>query len=106
MANFALSCTIASEKANCVINIDIVNPIPANIPTPISPFQLRPIGRRTNFILTLIHVNNKIPIGFPKDNPKIIPKLLADNNDGIDSPEKTNVVLLKANSGKITKETG
>jgi len=60
-------------KANRVIKIDIVNPIPPNIPAPNMFFHFKSLGNLLMPKLTARKENSKIPSGFPTTRPKIIP---------------------------------
>ena len=73
--NLALFITVSFSKANKVIKIDIVKPIPPKKPTPNTDFQLISLGNLQIPILTAIKVNKNIPIGFPIIRPSAIPKL-------------------------------
>ena len=56
------------------MKIDMVNPIPASNPKPKICFQLALFGNFEKPNLTDNQENKVTPIGFPKANPKIIPK--------------------------------
>lgn len=75
MIIFALLIINWLSKANNVINIDIVNPIPPKIPILKSVFQFTSSGNRQSLKFTANFENRNIPNGFPKINPKIIPML-------------------------------
>ena len=74
MMNFALLITVTSSKAKRVTKMDIVNPIPPNIPTPAIFFQFKFFGNLVNFSCTAKKQNVTIPIGFPNTKPNRIPK--------------------------------
>ena len=73
--NLALLITASLSKANKVIKIDIVNPIPPKKPTPKTDFQFISLGNLHKPIYTVIKVIKNIPRGFPIIRPNAIPKL-------------------------------
>ena len=93
------------SKAKMVIKIDIVNPIPANMPTPKMCFQRIAYGNEENFKVTAVKQNNKIPNGLPTINPNIIPKLLLVFKLLAQLASITTDVFAKANKGKIKNAT-
>ena len=71
-----LSLIIKSlSNAKRVIKIDIVKPIPPNNPIEVICFQLTFFGNLLNLVLTANQENDKIPNGFPINNPQIIAAL-------------------------------
>ena len=75
IANFALFWMEISLKAKRVINIDIVNPIPASIPTERICLNLNPLGKEHSFNLIPMKLKSQIPNGLPNISPRIIPIL-------------------------------
>lgn len=69
----AISCTAASLKANRAIKTDMVKPIPANIPAPISCDHDTPSGRELHFSCTSKKQADIIPSGLPIAKPKLMP---------------------------------
>ncbi len=75
ITNFELLIIFWSSNANNVINIDIVNPIPPNKPTPKIDLQFRFFGSLQIPNVTAKKVTMKMPNGLPTTNPIEIPKL-------------------------------
>lgn len=75
MVIFESFCSSKSSKANNVIKIDMVKPMPPKNPTPIIDFQFKSSGSLQIPKLTAKKLIRTIPIGFPITNPKEIPKL-------------------------------
>ena len=106
IANLALFWTEISLKAKRVINIDMVNPIPATIPTENICLNLNPLGSEQSLSLTPIKLINQIPNGFPINSPRIIPMLYGWRIVLVKSPSILMAVLARANIGITKKETG
>jgi len=104
--NLALFITVTLSKANNVMKIDIVNPIPAKKPTPIIFFQFKSSGNCVILNFTIKKVNNTMPNGFPITNPKIIPNEYSSEKLCNQSEPITIAVLHKANKGNIKNATG
>jgi len=68
-----LTIVLFSLKAKSVMNIDIVNPIPASSPTPIRCFFLISFGRVHKPIAIPKTEKINIPKGLPRINPRMIP---------------------------------
>ena len=64
-----------SSKANNVMNIDMVKPIPAKNPTPKILLHYMSEGNFASFSFTPMYDMIIIPNGFPITSPAIIPKL-------------------------------
>ncbi len=93
-------------KASKVIKMDMVKPIPPNIPAPIMSFQRNSLGKEQMPRLTAKNENNQIPKGFPITKPAIIPTELEFNRPSCQSPVIGIPVLAIANKGRIKKATG
>ena len=75
ITNFALLIIVSLSNARSVINMDMVNPIPAKNPTPATDCQFKSSGSLQSPSLTAKKVNRKIPTGLPAISPASIPKL-------------------------------
>ena len=75
ITNLALLIKVGSLKANNVINMDIVKPMPPKKPAPIMDFQLRSSGSLHIPKETAAKLNRKIPKGLPTIKPKAMPML-------------------------------
>ena len=75
MVIFELFCNSKSSKANNVMNMDMVNPMPPKKPTPIIDFQFKSCGSLQTPKVTAKKLNRTIPMGLPIISPKEIPKL-------------------------------
>ena len=73
IAIFELFTKSGSSKASRVIKIDMVKPIPAKNPNPITFFQFSSAGKAHTPIAEPAKTNKKIPSGFPNIRPAIIP---------------------------------
>ena len=93
-------------NANSEINIDIVNPMPASIPVPKICFLRISFGIEHHPKATPAIENKNIPMGFPSNNPRNIPKLFEPFNALIESEEIRIAVFANANSGRIINATG
>ena len=71
--NLALLIIAALSKANKLIKIDMVNPIPPKKPAPNNFFILKSLGNFANPISIARYENTIIPKGLPIIRPKIIP---------------------------------
>lgn len=101
--SFASAIYDGSEKESIAININIVKPIPANKPTPMTCNQLAPSGRELSFIFTHKKDVSKIPIGFPINNPNPIPKPKLEVSPLIISDSRVMFVFANANKGMMKK---
>ena len=72
-ASLEVFIVTGSEKASKVINIDIVNPIPANKPIPNKCFFFMSSGIVHNPSAAPRRDTANIPIGLPSNKPRIIP---------------------------------
>ena len=75
MVIFELFCSSKSSKANNVMNMDMVNPMPPKNPIPIIDFQFKSCGSLQIPHVTAKKLNRTIPRGLPIINPKEMPKL-------------------------------
>jgi hypothetical protein len=96
----------ASLNASRVMNIDMVNPIPAKNPTPNKSLFLMPSGKLHKPMATESNENVRIPTGFPKISPVKIPRLFVDTKPSAQLSGIAIPVLAKANSGNMTNATG
>ena len=71
--NLASLMYCGSRNANIEMKMDIVNPIPAKIPTPNTRLKLTAVGSSLKPVFTAIKVAKSIPTGFPTTKPKKIP---------------------------------
>jgi hypothetical protein len=101
IANLELTTITGSGKAKMVIKIDIVNPIPANMPAAKICFHATPDGKEAVLNCTANALNSTIPIGFPNVKPIRIPKLFKDPKVCTISPEKIIPVFANAKTGTI-----
>src|SRR5690606_33085754 len=69
MAILAAAKSEGTGNASEAINSDIVNPIPASAPAPVSCLQLYDTGLSAMLNFTASQLNNSIPIGFPMTSP-------------------------------------
>lgn len=106
MTNLVLFIIFTSSNASNVIKMDIVNPIPANVPTPKMCFQFKSLGIVHKLSLVDRYVNNKIPKGLPSTSPKNIPKLYFSKIMDERLLFKNIIVLAKAKIGNIKNATG
>ena len=105
--NFAISWyNLLSGNARLDTKIDIVNPIPARIVTPISTSQFTFVASRTILNLVSRYTARDIPNGFPKNKPKITPIDSGDMSPAIEEEEIIILVLASAKIGIIKKLTG
>ena len=96
-----------SPKANSVIKIDMVNPIPPNMPTPKMCFHSKSLGLVDIFKATAKNANKKIPTGFPNINPKKIPKLsFVNKSSAKEAVLMVMAVLASAKMGSMINDTG
>lgn len=75
MTNLAWLIMVVSLKANKVMNMDIVKPIPPKKPAPMMDFQLRSAGSLQIPKETAAKLNKKIPRGLPTIKPRDMPML-------------------------------
>jgi hypothetical protein len=75
ITSLELLIMVSLSNASKVMNMDIVNPIPAKKPRPKIDFQLISAGNLHILKLTAINVKIKIPSGLPIIRPNAIPKL-------------------------------
>ena len=81
--NFAsLSKALLPENERTAMNIDMVKPIPASIPTPRIWAHVARSGKAERPDLTASHETTDMPIGFPTTNPSTMPI-----PSGVKSPE-------------------
>ena len=106
MAIFEFTISDSLSNAKSVIKMDIVNPIPPNIPAPKMFFQCNPFGKMQIPKVTPKYERNPIPNGFPIINPRIIPILLLCDKPSYQLVFIIIQVFAKANKGKIKKATG
>ena len=71
--NFEFVIIWWSSNAKSVTKMDMVKPIPPRNPIPIIFFQFKSSGKWVNFNFTDKYVKRKIPIGFQRTSPKMIP---------------------------------
>ena len=86
--------------------MDIVNPIPPNIPAPKIFFHFKSLGSLQIPIVTAKKEKRKIPNGLPTTSPSIIPIEFAWLNPSCQLPFMAMQVLAMANNGRIKKATG
>ena len=101
---FTISESVSNAKS--VMKMDIVNPIPPNIPAPKMFFQCKPFGKMQSPKVTPKYERSPIPKGFPMINPRIIPMLLVCVKPSYQLEFIMIQVFAKANNGKIIKATG
>ena len=101
IAILELTTMAGSGKAKMVIKIDMVNPMPANIPAASICFQATPDGKEAVLNCTANALNSTIPMGFPNVKPIRIPKLFNDPSVCTISPERIIPVLANAKTGTI-----
>ena len=101
IATLELTIVRGSGKAKMVIKMDMVNPIPANIPAARICFQATPVGKEAVLSCTANAPKSRIPIGFPNVKPIRIPKLFNDPNVCTISLERTIPVFANAKTGTI-----
>ena len=101
IATLELTIVAESGKAKMVIKIDMVNPIPANIPAANICFHATPDGKMAVLSCTANALNSTIPIGFPNVKPIIIPKLFTEPRVCKISPERIMPVFANAKTGTI-----
>ena len=101
IAILELTTMAGSGKAKMVIKIDMVNPMPANIPAASICFQATPEGKVAVLNCTANVLNSTIPMGFPNVKPIRIPKLFNDPRVCKISPERIIPVLANAKTGTI-----
>jgi hypothetical protein len=101
IATLELTIVAESGKAKMVIKIDMVNPMPANIPAAMICFQATPDGKEAVLICTATALNSTIPIGLPKVKPIMIPKLFTEPSVCKISPERIMPVFANAKTGTI-----
>ena len=105
-ANLELTITDASSKARRVMKIDIVKPIPARIPAPAICLKFRSEGKFPSPDFIAMKLKIRIPAGFPKDNPAMIPRLFEENISLYHPEEKIIPVFARANKGSTMNDTG
>ena len=86
--------------------MDMVKPIPANIPAPVICFIEMPVGKLPRLNLISKKQNKTMPIGLPINRPMIIPRLLFVVKSFTQPSESIKQVLAKAKMGRIIKATG
>lgn len=104
--SFDVSCIALSSKANVETKMDIVNPIPAKILTPMNcshPDELM-VGNIRLFVNP--NIAREIPSGFPTNRPRKIPRDRVEVKPANADVVIKILVLAKAKRGKITKLTG
>ena len=87
-------------------NIDIVNPMPARMVTPMKTIQFTFVASRTILNLVRIYTANEIPRGFPTNKPNIIPNEMGGRSPSIEVEEIIMLVLAGAKIGMMMKLTG
>ncbi len=101
---FTISESVSNAKS--VMKMDIVKPIPPNIPAPKMFLHCNPFGKMQIPKVTPKYERNHIPNGFPSINPSIIPMLLLCDKLSYQLEFIIIQVFAKANKGKIIKATG
>lgn len=105
MEIFEISLIAESVKASMVVNIDMVNPIPASVPIPNTCFQFTFEGKLATFNPTMILQARKIPNGFPITRPKKMPIPTGDVREAMTWEGRRMAVFAKANKGRMKKLT-
>jgi len=90
-------------KANNVMKMDMVNPMPPRKPAPMICLQNKSPGNWDKPNFTAKTLNKTMPSGLPKNNPAIIPKLLDVSKHPIQFPVRTMPVFASAKSGMMIK---
>ena len=75
MARF---CKLVSSKASLAINIETVNPIPAELPVAKISRHLTFPDNVPTFVFIAMKLKAKIPIGFPATNPAKIAQAIGE----------------------------
>lgn len=101
---FTISESVSNAKS--VMKMDIVKPIPPNIPAPKMFFHCNPFGKLQSPKVTPKYERIHIPRGFPMINPRIIPMLFVCDKPSYQLEFIMIHVLAKANKGKIIKAIG
>ena len=106
MAIFELVITWASSKARSVIKIDIVKPIPPNIPAPIMFPHFKSLGNAHSPKRIPSKEKSPIPNGLPTISPNKIPNEFEYVNPSCQFESMAIHVLAIANKGRIKNATG
>ena len=106
MAIFEFTISESVSNAKSVMKMDIVKPIPPNIPAPKMFFQCNPFGKMQSPKVTPKYERNHIPKGFPMINPRIIPILLECVKPSYQLEFIIIQVFANANKGKFITATG
>ena len=88
------------------MKIDMVKPIPPNIPAPIIFDHFNSFGKTHHPKLTPRSEKRKIPNGFPTISPNKIPIELECVNPSLQFESIAIQVLATANNGRMIKATG
>src|SRR5258708_7729066 len=104
-AIFEPSIKYRSLKASNVMNIDMVNPMPANIPKAKMFFIFNVCGSKHQPRVSPIQENRKMPSGLPSVNPRITPRLLNEVGSSMKVEGTVMAVFANAKSGRTTHST-
>ena len=100
MDNFASLIKSGSEKANSVIKMDMVKPMPARTEQPNKSDQVMPLPSFAHPVLTISRQVSMMPMGFPKTRPKNTPKLTESGRLAITELSMAIPAEKRAKSGK------
>ena len=103
MLIFELWTISGLPKANNVMKMDMVNPIPPRKPAPMICLHDTSPGNWDKPSLTAKTLNRAIPSGLPKNKPAKMPMLLDVTNPSIQFPVRAMPVFAKAKSGMMRK---
>ena len=105
-AIFEAAISASSSKERPLINNATVNPMPAKIPTPAIPDQVRPSAISAIFERTARKENKTIPNTFPSIRPRNTPSAIGLEIASFScSADRATPALANANKGRIRKHT-